>query len=72
MFQFLIGTLQTATASVRIFCFCAFQFLIGTLQTSAEPRPIRVIRRVSIPYRYATNEEAEGNTEDDLRCFNSL
>ena len=54
-FQSLIGTLQTDKTIEKSTEALTFQSLIGTLQTLIPPNFPFKQKRVSIPYRYATN-----------------
>ena len=54
-FQFLIGRLKTINELIRIVPFMSFQFLIGRLKTISNAHDIRLLEKVSIPYRQAKN-----------------
>jgi len=65
LFQSLIGTLQTVVGKIGEYVHAEFQSLIGTLQTATRGNLPVTQSQVSIPHRYATNENA---TQKGLSC----
>ena len=71
-FQSLIGWLQTLSGFRFGLGVMEFQSLIGWLQTTSIISKSRLIRKVSIPYRLATNDSNFTPAVVDMRSFQSL
>ena len=72
MFQSLIGWLQTHTGVILSSYLLMFQSLIGWLQTLGTLVEKNFIKKVSIPYRLATNKPDTRFWRDRADMFQSL